>query len=244
MEAKGKVGAVAAFVRLVIVMVILYGAGRIMYQGRSKKVRFRMYHVVAAFVLIMVVNALIMAALLVVSFGAMAVLFHFFPGLHFLFSEEGKLSGANLLTYIFVLIFLTAFAQYGLRHCKPIRERRWFTLGDDEYQIIEYFIQWITIYLVIYQSFFDGLSSLVMLAQQDATTIQEVFSIALAPQNLNLVLQPMLISSWVLVVLERFARRNKPRAKKEPKTHVSPAVEKSVQADAAHGESPHESPRQ
>ena len=200
-----------AAVRALIVLLVLYVAGRIMYQGKGRRHRFRMLHVVLNFVLIMAVNALIMALLVglsvalevAASIGAPQLVVDFF-------TPEGKLAGDTLLLYLFVLIFLTAFVHYGLR--RLLRSVfRVFELEDDEISIFEYFVQWLTIYLVVYQCIFEGLGSLLTWAAPGAEGIGDVFEIMLRPENINLVVQPLLISSWILVVLERFARQNRDR---------------------------------
>ena len=194
--------------RALIVLVTLYACGRIMYQGDDPKVRWRIFHVVLEFCVVMVGNALVMAALLV---GAAALLR--VPGptaalMGLLVTDDGRFSAGTLMTAIFLLVFATAIVQYEVR--RLLRGRfGWVSMGGDEYQIFEYIIQWLTIFCVVYQCFFERFASVARLGHPEG--LGQFFSIALTPANINLVLQPLLISSWVTVVLERFARRNAPK---------------------------------
>lgn len=194
---------------MLLVVGVFYLAGRIMFAHNERK-HLSVVHVMVSFLGIMVVNALIMSLLLVVFFvvgAAIIALSGSESGL--LFDSAGRLDASNMLVIIFVLIFATAFIHYALR--RPLLKRNPpFCLSADEYQIFEYFIQWVTIYLVVYQCFFDGFRSLAAWSELGETTLQSIFEVALTPTNLNLVVQPLLISSWVLVVLERFARQDDP----------------------------------
>ena len=199
---------VGGIAKALIVLGILFVAGRIMYQGRGKRYRFRMLHVVINFVLVMAVNALIMALLLAASIALEILAGVFAPDLAVpFFTPGGKLAGDNLMVFLFVIIFLTAFIHYGLRALLA-RVLKVFWLEDDEISIFEYFIQWLTIYFVVYQCIFEGVASYFAWAG-GAEGIQDIFEILLKPEHINLVAQPLLISSWILVVLERFAHQNK-----------------------------------
>jgi hypothetical protein len=201
-------------VRIALVLVPLYVAGRIMFKGEGVDRRLKIMRVVGSFVGILVVNALIMLALLALTVVAEYAITSAFPDHElFLFTADGRLSGANLLVYIFLLIFVTAFIHYWFRgRLKRVWPR--LNLDDSECAIFEYFIQWVTIYLVVYQCFFEGFQTLFEWFEESGeTSLQGIFQIALSPSNINLVIQPLLISAWVLVVLERFARANE--AKKQ-----------------------------
>ena len=198
-----------AIIKALIVLGLLFIAGRIMYQGRGKRYRFRMLHVVVNFVLIMAVNAIIMGILLGISIALEVAAGMFAPELVIPFlTPSGKLAGDNLLVFLFAIIFLTAFIHYGLRAFLGSISRL-FVLEDDEISIFEYFIQWLTIYFVVYQCIFEGMASYVAWAGAGLDGIQDIFEILLRPEHINLVVQPLLISGWILVVLERFARQNK-----------------------------------
>lgn len=192
-----------------LIVGVFYLAGRIMFAHNERK-HLSVIHVLVSFVGIMLVNALIMALLLIALFAvsaAIVAITNSDDGM--LFDSTGRLKASNMLVAIFVLIFATAFIHYALR--KPLLKRHaLFQLGSDEYQIFEYFIQWVTIYLVVYQCFFEGFRSFVTWYEMGDTTLKSIFEVALTPTNLNLVIQPLLIASWVLVVLERFARQNDP----------------------------------
>ncbi|MGI6230117.1 MAG: SA1002 family membrane protein [Tractidigestivibacter sp.] len=196
-------------IRIALVLVPLYVAGRIMFKGEGVARRLKIMRVVGSFVGILAVNALIMLALLALTVAAEYLITSTFPDHEiFLFTVDGHLSGANLLVYIFLLIFVTAFIHYWLRgRLKRVWPR--LDLDDDECTIFEYFIQWVTIYLVVYQCFFEGFQTLFEWFEESGeTSLQGIFQIALSPSNINLVIQPLLIAAWVLVVLERFAREN------------------------------------
>lgn len=198
----------AVIARALIVLVTLYACGRIMYQGDDPKVHWRMLHVVAEFCAVMVGNALVMGAIAALTWAVTRL-----PGparavVDLLVTDDGRLSGGTLMLAIFLLVFVTAIAQYELRRLLSKRFG-WVRMGSDEYQIFEYIIQWLTIFCVVYQCFFEGFASVARLGHPDG--LQGFFSIALTPANINLVLQPLLISSWVTVVLERFARQNAPK---------------------------------
>ena len=203
-----------AAIKSLIVLAVLFIAGRIMYQGRGKRYRFRMLHVVLNFVLVMSVNALIMALLVGITIALELAASVWAPELVIPFlTPSGKLAGDNLLIYLFVIVFLTAFTHYGLRAALS-RVFPVFWLEDDEISIFEYFIQWLTIYFVVYQCIFEGFAAYFAWASAGGEGIQDVFEILLKPENINLVVQPLLISSWILVVLERFAHQNKGRSEK------------------------------
>lgn len=187
-------------IRLFLVLGTLYVVGDIMYSQSGPRAHWRIFRVVMEFCLIMVVNALIMAALLVIIYGLAHGAEQLFPGFSLYLTESGKINGSNIMVLIFVLVFLTAFIQLLIRK-RAEGHWLWLSMNAEEYQIFEYFIQWTTIFCVVYQCFFDGFATLAQWS--GATSAQEVFEIALSPDNLNLVLQPLLISSWILVVLER-----------------------------------------
>lgn len=76
-------------------------------------------------------------------------------------------------------------------------------LDIEEYEIFEYFIQWMTIYLVIYQFLFEGLKELTQ-ALSDTKTVNNIFSVILFPDNINIVMQPLIIATWIVIVMEKF----------------------------------------
>ena len=187
-------------IRLFLVLGTLYVVGDIMYSQSGPRAHWRIFRVVMEFCLIMVANALIMAGLVSIFYVLERLCAQTFPGFDLYLTESGKINGSNIMVLIFVLVFLTAFFQLFLRK-RMEGHWLWLSMNDEEYQIFEYFIQWTTIFCVVYQCFFDGFATLAQWS--GATSAQEVFRIALSPNNLNLVIQPLLISSWILVVLER-----------------------------------------
>lgn len=192
-----------------LVVAVMVVAGRIIFRGSDDLRQFAVLRVLGSFMGVMLVNALIMLLCIGVSLVVELALIWCIPSWNgMFFTADGRLAAHNLLLYLFLIIFVTAFIHYGLR--RPLLSRLpLFALDEDEYQLFEYFIQWITIYLVVYQCFFEGFQDFATWAElADGATIRAIFSIALSPQNINLIVQPLLISSWILVVLERFARRN------------------------------------
>lgn len=187
-------------IRLFLVLGTLYVVGDIMYSQNGPRAHWRIFRVVMEFCLIMVVNALIMASLIGVLYVLGRMGSHLISGFDLYLTASGKINGSNIMVLIFVLVFLTAFIQLLLRK-RMEGHWLWLSMNGEEYQIFEYFIQWTTIFCVVYQCFFDGFATLAQWS--GATSAQEIFQIALSPDNLNLVLQPLLISSWILVVLER-----------------------------------------
>lgn len=81
------------------------------------------------------------------------------------------------------------------------------TLSQEEFEISEYLIQWLTIYVVVYQMLFDSLKSLGALLPQ-ITNWQASFEVLLSPSNINAVIQPLLIATWVAIVLEKLSARH------------------------------------
>ena len=198
----------AVLTRALIVFAVLYVCGRIMYQGSNPKVRWRMLHVVLEFCAIMVGNALVMGAIVGLTWALLQI-----PGparalVGLIVTDDGRLSAGTLMLAIFLLVFLSAIVQYELRRVLAKR-LGWMRMGADEYQIFEYLIQWLTIFCVVYQCFFEGFATVARFGHPEG--LQEFFSVALTPDNINLVLQPLLVSSWITVVLERFARQNAPK---------------------------------
>lgn len=75
-------------------------------------------------------------------------------------------------------------------------------MSEETFQVAEYVIQWMTLFLAIYQFFFNGLSDFIASESGNANA-SYMFTILLSPDNINLILQPVLFSTWVMVVIER-----------------------------------------
>lgn len=122
--------------------------------------------------------------------------------------ESGfKFSTVKLLIFLLVFILLVAIILVCIRRflMKRIPKLR---LNEEEYEISEYFIQWLTIYVVVYQMLFDTLKSLDKILPQ-MNNWKNAFEVILSPENINSVMQPLLIATWVAIVIEKLHYRNK-----------------------------------
>ncbi|MBB4071743.1 SA1002 family membrane protein [Canibacter oris] len=205
-------------VQLVVVIGLLYAIGRLTYGGVGKIDNGGKYKFINSLVQLLwmfCINGFVFA-LLAVFAVILLTLYDFLStpesyqdiagGGQILENAIGSFPGGAFLLTLLILIFATAIVTFLGR--KKIRRRtdKW-QLNEEGYEIGEYFIQWITIYLAVYQFFFDGLQDLIALAVT-AETAKEVFDIALSPRNINLIAQPVLISTWILVVMEKLRLRN------------------------------------
>ncbi|AZA09049.1 SA1002 family membrane protein [Corynebacterium pseudopelargi] len=124
------------------------------------------------------------------------------------FSQEQMLdhiNGTEMLFFIFVIIFVAAILHFLFRE-RLIKHGLVFRYRDDDYVINEYLIQWSTIYLAVYQFMFDGVKDVAKeLVSSDST--QQIYNIVLSPENINLAVQPLLICSWITLVMERLRFR-------------------------------------
>ena len=107
-------------------------------------------------------------------------------------SRFGDFRSVWLLLTLLVLVLLTAVVQLAVRRALTLR----FHLAADEevYEIAEYFIQWFTIFLVVYQLYFAEIKE-VFEAYLSRSLTNMAFDIALTPENLNIVMQPIAFSS-------------------------------------------------
>lgn len=94
---------------------------------------------------------------------------------------------------IMLIILAAAILHIKLRR-RLFQRFRWLHLSSQEAELIEYYIQWITIYVVVYQFAFDGVSNLVSHIPELYVGPQ-AFAVVLSPQNINLILRPLLITS-------------------------------------------------
>lgn len=122
-----------------------------------------------------------------------------------IFGDNDKIQSGNMLLIILVFILITSILQFKIRSFFlgkfPI-----LRLDIEEYEIFEYFIQWMTIYLVIYQFLFEGLKELTQ-ALSDTKTVNNIFSVILFPDNINIVMQPLIIATWIVIVMEKIKLR-------------------------------------
>lgn len=197
-------------VLIAVVLLLFYYIGRIVYRGHSRR-EYSFVRVLLHFFLLLLVSGVLMSILGVVQ----VVILGLVEFVHELvvmdesasvsIDEISKFKGGNFLLLLLVLILCTAMLQYGLRN---VAYRRWwrFRLHEDDYDILEYLIQWMTIFLAVYQFMFDGMRE--ALTFLDGThSARSFFNIVLSPNNINLVIQPLLISSWVTVAMEKLRRK-------------------------------------
>lgn len=118
----------------------------------------------------------------------------------------GKFRAGTFLLMTLTLMMAAALIQVYI-HRFLSKRFTFLTVSSKTYQIAEYIIQWTTIFLAAYQFFFNGLRDLVtsIWSQNEASYM---FRIVLSPDNVNLILQPVLFSTWIMVVVESlYARR-------------------------------------
>ena len=118
----------------------------------------------------------------------------------------GKFRAGTFLLMTLTLMMAAALIQIYI-HRFLSKHFTFLTVSSKTYQIAEYIIQWTTIFLAAYQFFFNGLRDLVtsIWSQNEASYM---FRIVLSPDNVNLILQPVLFSTWIMVVVESlYARR-------------------------------------
>ncbi len=118
----------------------------------------------------------------------------------------GKFQTVAFGLTLLILIFIVAIVHVAIR--RVVIERIGFLrLTQEEHEISEYFIQWMTIYVVVYQLLFDALKSIGNILPQ-ITDWQDAFEVILSPQNINAVSQPLLIAMWIAIVLEKLAQKH------------------------------------
>ena len=118
----------------------------------------------------------------------------------------GKFRAGTFLLMTLTLMMAAALIQIYI-HRFLSKHFTFLTVSSKTYQIAEYIIQWTTIFLAAYQFFFNGLRDLVtsIWSQNEASYM---FRIVLSPDHVNLILQPVLFSTWIMVVVESlYARR-------------------------------------
>ena len=118
----------------------------------------------------------------------------------------GKFRAGTFLLMTLTLMMAAALIQIYI-HRFLSKHFTFLTVSSKTYQIAEYIIQWTTIFLAAYQFFFNGLRDLVtsIWSHNEASYM---FRIVLSPDHVNLILQPVLFSTWIMVVVESlYARR-------------------------------------
>ncbi|RRC94964.1 SA1002 family membrane protein [Schaalia canis] len=202
----------AVLIQAVIVLILLYVIGRIVYRGRSDA-EYSFVAVMLHFLIMLATTAIVLP---VVAMGMMslATIIELIRDPSIFVDIEtspfgqtfGKFEGGSFLLGLLIMILLTAIVHYCWRQM-VMQVLPLLRLSGDDYEISEYFIQWMTIYLAVYQFFFDGMRSIVVLIDGELTA-EETFDIILNPANVNLVIQPLLISTWIVIVMEKLRARH------------------------------------
>lgn len=185
-------------------------AGRMIYANHSEK-KYAFVRVFFELIIVLLGAGILLVLLGVfatVFFGGVEIASEFIMGDAYDSSnmeDFSKFKGGNFLLLLTLLIMGASLIHVRIR--TKLRGRlRVFQLSEDEYDIIEYFIQWLTIFLAVYQFMFDGLQSVVVFLDS-AQTAQEFFNIVLSPRNINIVVQPLLISGWMTIGIEKLRAR-------------------------------------
>lgn len=198
--------------QLVVVLILLYVIGTIVYRGRGEE-KYAFLWVLIHFVLLLVSSGVILLVLtlaMLLFWAAVDLVLQpesYDLAAHTSVAELlGRFPTGTFLMGLLIFILSAAIIHYLLRR-RVLRRFPLLSLDGDDYEICEYFIQWMTIYLAVYQFFFDGLNRFVELLStaQDAA---QVFDVFLTPTNINLVLQPLLITTWIVVVMEKLRARH------------------------------------
>lgn len=194
----------------VLLCVLLLLMGRVVYGKHTQM--FTFLKVGAHFVVQMVTNALFFAMVVAFFTALLGLVIWLLPDVQADAIIEGqehltdKFPTVTVLFFLLIVIFLVALLQVGAQRWVTRRFPR-LTLSQEEFEISEYLIQWLTIYVVVYQMLFDSLKSLGALLPQ-ITNWQASFEVLLSPSNINAVIQPLLIATWVAIVLEKLSARH------------------------------------
>lgn len=202
-----------AFFGFFITLGLLYLMGKLVYPTATHK-HIVFVKILAHFVLLLVASALTMLGIIALCILPLTLLASLAPESA---AAAGKLPTGQILIIILVVILATALTHYMVRK-KLLQKFSFLRLSDEEYIIFEYFIQWVTIYVVVYQFMFDGVVNLAKLIPE-INASADAFSVILSPGNINMVLQPLLITTWILVVMEKlhFEKQPAPQAIKKTK---------------------------
>lgn len=189
-----------ALFAIAAIAIIFYLIDLLVYRGQRGLSPTTFLKVLANFILMALTSAVF---LLIVLFVILSVLSILDVTVSNVSQDEllSRLDGTEMLFFIFVIIFVAAILHFLFRE-SLMKRHLIFRFNDDEYVINEYLIQWSTIYLAVYQFMFDGVKDVArqVLASESS---QEIFNIVLSPENINLAVQPLLICSWIALVMER-----------------------------------------
>lgn len=193
-----------ALLAIAVIALIFYAIDHLVYRGQKDLSPTTFLKVLFNFLFMLVTSAVCLLLVMGAILGGLVLLDRTFDGV----SQERVLesiNGTEMLFFIFVIIFLGAMLHFLFREF--LIKHGWiFRFRDDDYVINEYLIQWSTIYLAVYQFMFDGVKNVAEELVASSNT-QEIFNIVLSPENINLAVQPLLICSWIALVMERLRFR-------------------------------------
>lgn len=190
-------------------IVLLYGAGRLVYKNRRQHATF--VKVFVHFTAMLLSSLITISIILITASLLLVFVSETVPHLKDLPNDTNKIASVRLLSSLLILVLLTAISQFWIRR-KLFKKIPKIGLSLKEYEIIEYFIQWTTIFVIVYQFAFDGFVNISKILPELGASA-ETFSVILSPNNINLILQPLLISTWVLIAMEKISMANEKSAR-------------------------------
>lgn len=190
-------------------IVLLYGAGRLVYKNRRQHATF--VKVFVHFTAMLLSSLITISIILITASLLLVFVSETVPHLKDLPNDTNKIASVRLLSSLLILVLLTAISQFWIRR-KLFKKIPKIRLSLKEYEIIEYFIQWTTIFVIVYQFAFDGFVNISKILPELGASA-ETFSVILSPNNINLILQPLLISTWVLIAMEKISMANEKSAR-------------------------------
>lgn len=198
---------------LFIIVGLLYVMGRLVYPSTTTHTTI-FVKIFLQFIAIIAASAVVMLAVSALLLTPIIFISSLLPETA---EPIGKLPTGQLLVILLIVILATAIAHYILRR-RLLQKVPFLRLTNEEYVIFEYFIQWITIYVVVYQFMFNGVIAVVKLIPEVSISA-DAFAVLLSPDNINMALQPLLIATWILVVMEKlhFEKQPAPQAVKKTK---------------------------
>lgn len=208
--------------QVVVTVVLLYAIGSQTFRSHTEK-KYSFISVLLHFLVLLMGSGLVLSVItlfLVLLAGVVDAIFFPLPADVEAYGNLSKIIGrfptGSFLMGVLIVILLSALVHFALRR-KMKQKFSLLKLSEDEYEICEYFIQWVTIYLAVYQFFFDGLHK-IFLRISNAQDVSQIFDVLLSPTNINLLLQPLLITTWIVVVMEKL--RTRMRSQSLPDGHT------------------------
>ena len=182
---------------------LLYWIGAAINAGRSANHGVHFLKVAVSFCVMLATSACSLVLALIVSLG-------FEQGIESItqtqkITSEGRLDSAGFFLFIFITIFLSGILQFYIRRFMTTHRLIW-RLNTDDIEIAEYLVQWSTILLAIYQFVFENIRN-VMNVAEDIDSTHELLEFIFSPEHLNLGLLPVLMTTWIAIVIEKLRTR-------------------------------------